>query len=66
MGKIDWRALLTALRDVGFSGTISIELEDVPDVANSQQPAGPRFDEEMRRSREYLLEAAEGLNISWN
>ena len=65
MGKIDWRAMLQALRDVGFDGTLSIELEDVPDVANSQRPAGPHFDDEMRKSREYLLEVSEGLGIQW-
>jgi sugar phosphate isomerase/epimerase len=56
MGKIDWAALLKALHDVGFEGTLSVELEDVPEVANSQRSAGPRFDEEMRLSRDYLLD----------
>jgi sugar phosphate isomerase/epimerase len=65
MGKIDWRALLKALHDIGFDGTLSIELEDVPDVATPQRAAGPRFDEEMRRSREYLLQVSEGLGIEW-
>lgn len=65
MGKIDWRALLKALHEVGFTGTISIELEDVPGVANAQRAAGPEFDAEMRLSREYLLEASEGLGIRW-
>ena len=65
MGKIDWRAMLKALRDIGYDGTLSIELEDVPDVANSQRAAGPLFDDEMRLSREYLLQASEGLGIRW-
>jgi len=65
MGKIDWRALLQALHAVGFDGTVSIELEDVPGVANCEQPAGPRFDDEMRRSRDYLIAASEGLGIRW-
>jgi sugar phosphate isomerase/epimerase len=65
MGKIDWRAMLKALHESGFTGTISVELEDVPDVANAKGPAGPRFDEEMRLSREYLLQASEGLGIQW-
>ena len=65
MGKIDWRALLKALHEVGFDGTVSVELEDVPDVANSQRAAGPLFDGEMRRSRDYLLQASEGLGIRW-
>jgi sugar phosphate isomerase/epimerase len=54
MGKIDWAALMKALHDIGFEGTISVELEDVPEVANSQRGAGSRFDDEMRLSREYL------------
>jgi sugar phosphate isomerase/epimerase len=53
-GKIDWGALLQALHDVGFDGTVSVELEDVPEVATSQRSAGPKFDEEMRLSRDYL------------
>ncbi len=65
MGKIDWRALLKALHDTGFDGTVSIELEDVPGVANAQRAATPEFDEEMRASRDYLEEASEGLGIEW-
>jgi sugar phosphate isomerase/epimerase len=65
MGKIDWRALLKALQDVGFDGTLSIELEDVPDVATSGRTAGPLFDDEMRKSRDYLLQVSEGLGIRW-
>jgi sugar phosphate isomerase/epimerase len=65
MGKIDWRALLKALHEVGFDGTLSVELEDVPDVANSQRSAGPLFDDEMRLSREYLVSVSEGLGITW-
>jgi sugar phosphate isomerase/epimerase len=65
MGKIDWRAMLKALRDVGFNGTLSIELEDVPDVANSQRSAGPLFDDEMRKSRDYLVQVSDGLGIQW-
>lgn len=65
MGKIDWRALLAALHAVGFEGTLSVELEDVPDVASATAAAGPRFDAEMVRSREYLLEVSEGIGIRW-
>lgn len=58
MGKVDWGALLTALHAVGFSGTLSIELEDVPQVATANEPAGPRFEEEMRASAAYLRSLA--------
>lgn len=54
-GKIDWGALLQALHETGYAGTLSVELEDVPDVATGQRPAGPRFENEMQLSREYLL-----------
>jgi sugar phosphate isomerase/epimerase len=65
LGKIDWRAMLKALHEVGFTGTISVELEDVPEVANPQRAAGPLFDDEMRKSREYLLQVSDGLGIEW-
>jgi sugar phosphate isomerase/epimerase len=65
MGKIDWRAVLKALHQVGYTGTLSVELEDVPDVAHGQTTAGPKFDDEMRKSRKYLLEVSSGLGISW-
>lgn len=64
-GKIDWRAVLEALRDVGFDGTISIELEDVPGVATARQESTPALDEEYRASRHYLRFVSEGLGISW-
>ena len=63
MGKIDWSALLAALQSVGFDGTLSIELEDVPQVADSRQAAGPVFEAEMRASREYLVDTAAALGI---
>jgi len=65
MGKIDWRALLQALHGTGFTGTISIELEDVPGVANHQQAAAPAFDDEMRASRHYLQYVSRDLGIDW-
>lgn len=65
MGKIDWRALLKALHDTGFSGTLSIELEDVPGVAHADTPAAAVFDEEMHLSREYLREVGGEIGIEW-
>ena len=50
-GKIDWAQTLVALKEVGFDGVISIELEDVPDRANRNMvTAGPRFDYENTES----------------
>jgi len=40
-GKIDWKAVMRALKDTGFDGVISIELEDVPGVSRgAAQVAG--------------------------
>jgi sugar phosphate isomerase/epimerase len=67
MGKIDWQAVLKALADTCYDGAISIELEDVPGVAGGPRPtAGPEFDAEMRLSREYLVQASQGLGIVWD
>ena len=38
-GKIDWTAMFTALKEVGFDGVVSIELEDVPGVARGTSNA---------------------------
>jgi sugar phosphate isomerase/epimerase len=65
-GKIDWRSVLEALRDTGFDGTISIELEDVPGVATPRQVSTPALDEEYRASRHYLQFVSEGLGIRWD
>ena len=32
-GKMDWVAMFTALKDIGYDGVVSIELEDVPGVS---------------------------------
>ncbi len=76
-GKIDWRAVLVALRDVGFDGAISIELEDVPGVSRrvpfasgavrSGQTAEEAFNRENVLSVQYLLAIADeiGIDIAW-
>jgi sugar phosphate isomerase/epimerase len=66
LGKIDWRALLAALHQVGFDGTISIELEDVPGVASAQCAAAPEFEEEMRAARHYLHYVSRDDGIQWD
>ena len=62
-GKVDWRALLAALHDTGFDGTISIELEDVPGVGRRGQPATAAFDHENRLSADYVRSICAELNI---
>jgi sugar phosphate isomerase/epimerase len=73
-GKIDWEALLEALKDVGFDGVISIELEDVPGVSRGRAAmhgaygqavnAGDAFDQENVASVKYLKDMCDRLGIS--
>jgi sugar phosphate isomerase/epimerase len=72
-GKIDWEALLKALKDVGFNGVMSIELEDVPGVsrgvAHTQGAYGAAvhaagaFDRENLLAVEYLTAICNKLEI---
>jgi sugar phosphate isomerase/epimerase len=39
LGKIDWVAMFQALKDVGYDGVISIELEDVPGTSRGASNA---------------------------
>ena len=47
-GKIDWEAVMLALKQVGFNGVVSIELEDVPGVATWRRACAGRFKTESR------------------
>lgn len=73
-GKIDWEALMRALKSVGFDGVISIELEDVPGVSRGRAAlhggygeaafAGEAFDKENVASVKYIREICDRLNIA--
>jgi sugar phosphate isomerase/epimerase len=72
-GKIDWEALMRALREVGYDGVISIELEDVPGVSRGRaaqhggygaaEVAGDAFDRENVASVEYIRSICDRLQI---
>jgi sugar phosphate isomerase/epimerase len=72
-GKIDWEAVLVALRDTDYDGVISIELEDVPGVSRGSAPAPgvvkdkrsatEKFDEENVLAMEYLKSICAQQNI---
>lgn len=64
-GKVDWRATLVALRDVGFDGVISLELEGAPGSASGRNPvAAPAFDIEYQESRTYLARLAQEEGVT--
>ena len=63
-GKMDWRATMRALHDVGYDGVISIELEDVPGVSHGERRSTSALDDEYRGSRDHILSVSDGLGIS--
>lgn len=72
-GKIDWEALMLALRQVGFNGVISIELEDVPGVSRGgahvpgvskhNPDASPEFEHECVAAMSYIEDICKKLDI---
>jgi sugar phosphate isomerase/epimerase len=63
-GKINWRAVLQALKDVGYDNVISIELEDVPGVAHHGVASTPALDREVTMARAYLAELCQEVDIA--
>jgi sugar phosphate isomerase/epimerase len=65
-GKIDWTAIFAALAAIGYSGPITLELEDAPGASHWThfRKATPEFDQEMRRGIAYLAERAAELDIA--
>jgi sugar phosphate isomerase/epimerase len=63
-GKIDWKAIFAALKAIGYSGPITLELEDAPGASHWThfREATPEFDDEMRRGMDYLRAAAAELD----
>ncbi len=62
-GKIDWGAFLDALHATGYSGTVSIELEDVPGVARPGHSATGAFEAENTAGMAYLRGLCEEQGI---
>ncbi len=64
-GKIDWTAVMVALQDIGFTGVISIELEDVPGTARAHDGvATAAFDQEMALTLAYITAICDDLGIA--
>ncbi|MFI5011512.1 MAG: sugar phosphate isomerase/epimerase family protein [Hyphomicrobiales bacterium] len=62
MGKIDWLAMFQALKDVGYDGVISIELEDVPGVSRGPHSAAPGVYRNITATEEFVAETVAGMN----
>ncbi len=58
-GKVDWRAFLRALVDIGYDGPLSLELEDVPGAAgypgfNRSPDSTPEIVTQHELARDYM------------
>lgn len=62
MGKIDWTAMFQALKDVGYDGVISIELEDVPGVSRGPNSSAPGVYRHPTATDEFVAETVAGMN----
>jgi len=62
MGKIDWTAMFQALKDVGYEGVISIELEDVPGVSRGPNSTAPGVYRNPTATDEFVAETVAGMN----
>jgi len=60
MGKIDWKQFVQALKDVGYDGVISIELEDVPGVSRGPNSDAPGVFRNATATDEFVAETVAG------
>ncbi|MBN9062025.1 MAG: hypothetical protein BGP06_14580 [Rhizobiales bacterium 65-9] len=62
MGKIDWKAMFKALKEVGYDGVVSIELEDVPGVSRGPNSTAPGVYRNVTATDEFVAETVAGMN----
>jgi sugar phosphate isomerase/epimerase len=60
-GKIDWTAVMQALKDVDYTGVISIELEDVPGVSRGANNTVPGLYRHAEATDEFVRETVEAM-----
>jgi sugar phosphate isomerase/epimerase len=61
LGKIDWYAMFQALNDIGYDGTISIELEDVPGVSRGPNSGAPGVYRNTTATDEFVAETVAAM-----
>jgi sugar phosphate isomerase/epimerase len=62
MGKIDWVAMFQALKDIGYDGVVSIELEDVPGVSRGKNTTAPGVYRNEVATDEFVAETVAAMN----
>ncbi len=61
-GKIDWKAMFEALKEVGYDGVVSIELEDVPGVSRGPNSNAPGVYRNITATDEFVAETVAAMN----
>ncbi len=61
-GKIDWLAMFQALKDIGYDGVVSMELEDVPGVSRGPNSNAPGVYRNVTATDEFVAETVAGAN----
>jgi len=67
-GKVDWRAFLIALKNIGYDGPLSLELEDVPGAAgypgfHRSPESTPEIERQHILAKEYMTQLCDELGI---
>lgn len=61
MGKINWTHMFKALKDIGYDGVVSIELEDVPGRSQGPRHFPQGAFKNIPASEEFVYESVEGM-----
>ena len=62
MGKIDWTAMFGALKEVGYDGVVSVELEDVPGVSRGPNSTAPGVYRNPTATDAFVAETVAGMS----
>ncbi|MBV7328434.1 sugar phosphate isomerase/epimerase [Chloroflexi bacterium TSY] len=67
-GKVDWRAFLIALQEIGYNGPLSLELEDVPGAAgypgfNRSPDSTPEIEQQHLLAKDYLTRLCNEVGV---
>jgi sugar phosphate isomerase/epimerase len=61
-GKIDWVAMFQAMKDTGYDGVVSIELEDVPGTSRGPSSTAPGVFRNPVATADFVRETVAGMN----
>ena len=67
LGKMNWKAILRALKDIGYDGALNFELEDVPGAAtpgSASAAMSNEMEEELAEAKSYITNICQRLDIA--